>query len=218
MQETSRRPLKTREYAWPRTLAAWFVAQGISPNQMSLASIACAHFGLGCYLVAAEVSFPLNSVALIIAAASIQLRLLSNLLDGLMAVEEGKKTATGALYNELPDRIADVLFLAGAGYCCGQYLLGWACATAALLTANVRTLGASLTGVHDFSGPMAKPHRMFVLTVGTLLTAFFPQQPLIAVALFIILSGSIFTIGRRIITLAEKLEAPLNTPSDTPNA
>ena len=50
------------------------------------------------------------------AAACIQLRLLCNLFDGMVAVEGGFKTKSGEIYNELPDRVADVLILAGAGY------------------------------------------------------------------------------------------------------
>ena len=57
-----------------------------------------------------------RSLLLIVAAACIQLRLLCNLLDGMLAVEDGLKTKTGDLYNDLPDRIADVVILVGAGY------------------------------------------------------------------------------------------------------
>ena len=50
-------------------------------------------------------------------------------------IQEGLKTATGELYNELPDRIADLLFLAGAGYAITGVAwgsaLGWAAATTA---------------------------------------------------------------------------------------
>ena len=49
----------------------------------------------------------------------IQLRLIANLLDGLVAVEGGKRTPTGELYNEAPDRIADTAVLVGAGYAVG---------------------------------------------------------------------------------------------------
>ena len=35
---------------------------------------------------------------------------LANMLDGLLAVEGGQQTKTGELYNEIPDRIADVAF------------------------------------------------------------------------------------------------------------
>jgi phosphatidylglycerophosphate synthase len=31
-------------------------------------------------------------------------------LDGMVAIEGGKSTATGALFNEMPDRLSDALF------------------------------------------------------------------------------------------------------------
>jgi phosphatidylglycerophosphate synthase len=72
------------------------------------------------------------------AAACIQFRLLCNLLDGMVAVEGGKGSVTGPIYNEAPDRIADVLILIGAGYSTnvepgviklfGELPLGWSCA------------------------------------------------------------------------------------------
>jgi hypothetical protein len=34
--------------------------------------------------------------------------------------------------------------------------LGWRCAVVAVWSAYTRVLGASLTAVHDFRGPMAK--------------------------------------------------------------
>lgn len=108
----------------------------------------------------------------LLAAAGIQLRLLCNLMDGMLAVEGGLKTANGDLYNEFPDRLSDPLILAALGFAGGDELsrnLGWLCAVGALLTAAVRLHGASLTGRHDFCGPMAKPHRMALATAACLL-------------------------------------------------
>src|SRR3546814_7009978 len=52
-------------------------------------------------------------------AIAIVLRLLCNLFDGLVAVEHARKTPTGVLYNEVPDRVADSLFLVALGYAAG---------------------------------------------------------------------------------------------------
>ena len=108
------------------------------------------------------------------AAVAIQLRLLCNLVDGMLAVEEGFSTKTGDIYNDLPDRISDVLILVGAGYSRGSRMrstLGWLAAVLAVLTAYVRVLGGSLGVTQHFIGPMAKQHRMFALTIATLLSA-----------------------------------------------
>ena len=52
-------------------------------------------------------------VFVVLAAGCIQLRLLCNLLDGLVALEGGRKGKAGDLFNEAPDRYADVV-LAGS--------------------------------------------------------------------------------------------------------
>jgi hypothetical protein len=84
-----------------------------------------------------------RAAALILAVACIQLRLLCNLLDGMVAVEQGLATPTGPIWNELPDRLADVFFLVGAGYGAqaagfqAGVALGWSAAALALLTAYV---------------------------------------------------------------------------------
>lgn len=45
----------------------------------------------------------------ILAAVFIQCRLLCNLFDGMVAVEGGKSTPSGELFNDIPDRVADPL-------------------------------------------------------------------------------------------------------------
>jgi phosphatidylglycerophosphate synthase len=45
-----------------------------------------------------------------------QLRLLSNLSNGMAAIEGGKVTNSGELYDDFLDRIADPLLLVGLGY------------------------------------------------------------------------------------------------------
>ena len=155
-------------------------------------------------------------VALLVAAAIlIQLRLLANLIDGLVAIEGGRRTATGDLYNEIPDRVADVLILVGAGYATTWLgwgdALGWAAATAAVLTAYVRVLGGSLGTTQHFVGPMAKPHRMAILTAACLASvvevAFDYTGKALTVALCIIVAGSILTVARRTWRTAGELRA-----------
>jgi phosphatidylglycerophosphate synthase len=151
---------------------------------------------------------------LVAAALGIQLRLLCNMLDGLLAVEGGFKSKLGDLYNEIPDRIADVAILVGAGYAVigmsyGE-ILGWSAALLAVLTAYVRLLAGSLGAQQFFIGPMAKQHRMFVVTVGCLLGALefarFGTVRAVWVALIIVVVGSVITFGRRVGRVASELE------------
>jgi phosphatidylglycerophosphate synthase len=135
---------------------------GLKPNQVSVLSVVFAGGAAACLM--AGVPHPLAWFG---AALCVQMRLLCNLMDGMLAVEGGLKSPSGDLYNEFPDRLADTLILAGLGFAGGTALsgtLGWLAACGALMTACVRMHGASLTGAHDFRGPMAKPHRMALAT------------------------------------------------------
>ena len=94
----------------------------------------------------------------------------------MLAVEEGFKTKTGDIYNDLPDRLADVAHPGGRGLLRASSFadgvtLGWAAAMLAVFTAYVRLLAGSLGVTQHFIGPMAKQHRMFTLTLVTLLAA-----------------------------------------------
>ena len=95
-------------------------------------------------------------------------RLLCNLFDGMVAGEGGKGTASGELFNDFPDHIADPMILIATGYTTTVFpwapALGWAAGLGAVMPAYVRTLGASLGAPVDLRGPMAKQHRMAPLT------------------------------------------------------
>lgn len=202
---SARRALATRSARWPRALARGLARMGVRPNAVSIAGVVVAAGSAAAFALAPDPS-PGGSAALLIAAAAgIQLRLLCNLLDGMLAVEEGLKTGTGEIYNDLPDRIADVLILVGAGYSIRHLAygptLGWAAALIAVFTAYVRVLGGSLGLTQRFSGPMAKQHRMFALTVATLLAAVealfaLPARALPA-GLAVIVAGSLVTVAGR---------------------
>jgi phosphatidylglycerophosphate synthase len=186
---------------------------GVSPNQVSLFSVVCGLVGAGLFLW--EAFLPGSPWFLLGAAACIQLRLLANMLDGLIAMEGGRQTKVGELYNEIPDRLADVFFLASAGYAslhaAWGVALGWSASVLAIGTAYVRALGARRGAAQDFCGPVAKQQRMFLLTVGCLLAAGEhilgrPRQSLFWMLVLINL-GTLVTCVRRTVHLARRLEA-----------
>ena len=77
------------------------------------------------------------------AAAGIQLRLGANMLDGLVAVEEGKGAPTGAHYNEAPDRVEDALLLVAALLAEAEALWGFAPDIEITLEANPSSVEAA---------------------------------------------------------------------------
>lgn len=159
---SNRRPIAARGSRLIQRLAAALARSALTPNQISVASILFAAGG-----AAALVWLP-GWLGLMLCALGVQLRLLCNLLDGLVAVEGGKASAVGALYNEYPDRIADSILLVALGFACGQPWLGWLAALLAALTAYIRLSGGALGLPQSFRGPLAKQQRMAVLTLACL--------------------------------------------------
>ena len=210
----ARRPLKTRDTAWAQALTRWLVARRVAPNHISLASLGFAALGAMAMLLSPTAS-PVVRVGLYLAAAvCIQLRLLCNLLDGMVAVEGGLGSRSGDVFNEVPDRIADPLLIVPAGYACGLAWgpeLAWPAGLLALLTAYIRALGGTLGLPQSFAGPMAKPHRRATMT-GALITAALLcpwglDGPVLMLALVLIVIGAVVTAVRRTRAILAALEA-----------
>jgi|ERR1700722_1313985 len=208
-----RRPIKTRSALWAQAVARALLHLGISPNQVSAASLVFALAGAA--LLICETRGGAGAFPFLLTAVCIQLRLVANMLDGLLAVEGGRKTKTGELYNEIPDRIADVAFLAAAGYASRQgawgAALGWSASVLAVTTAYIRAIGARRGSPQDFCGPQAKQHRMLLLTVACILAfiekwAGWPSR-ILFVFLILINLGTLATCVRRTIHLARQLES-----------
>ena len=69
------------------------------------------------------------------------------------------------------------------------------------MTAYVRTLSASIGAPVDFRGPMAKQHRMALMTIAAILTAiegfWWEQGTTLLIALVLITVGCVITVMRR---------------------
>ena len=204
--EPNRRPLKTRSSHWAKQTASFLAGSNISPNQISVASIFFAVIGAALLLC-----YP-NPAGLIGCGCCIQGRLACNLLDGMVAIEGGKQSALGPLYNEFPDRIADAILIVALGYAIELPWIGWFGALMAVLTAYVRVSGGALGLPQDFRGPLAKPHRMAVMTAGCLLgaleVAVFGTNYALTVAAFIIAFGAVVTCILRTRVIAGQLRRP----------
>ncbi|CAN5353456.1 CDP-alcohol phosphatidyltransferase family protein [soil metagenome] len=212
----NRRPLKVRNTAFAQRMAARLAAAKVSPDAISATSVAFAALGAALIMTAGGLEgWVLRAVTLLLAAVCIQARLLCNLLDGMVAVEHGRAGPAGPIWNELPDRVADVLLLAGAGYSVqtagigGGSAIGWIAAVLAVLTAYVRELGRGLGQPADLSGPMAKPQRMATLTAFCVISIFEPlwhgDGQMLLSGLLVILAGSLITVARRTRNLAAGL-------------
>lgn len=230
-----RRPIAARSHSLSRRVSRGLVAVGASANGVSMAGLACAGVAGGCLALtpgATDGSIPVPAAAFYLGASLlIPARLLANMLDGLVAVEHGKHSPTGELYNEIPDRLSDVAVLVGAGYSAGAHpWLGFVAALLSLLVTYIRSLGRSLGFPSDFRGPMAKQQRMVLVAFACLVLAIragvFPDgmgvrlpEPLrswgvMDAALAAVSAGCLATAWRRLCLLALRLRQRDDTSQD----
>jgi len=138
------------------------VRREIHPNTISTLSIVVSALAGVCLWQSGR--YPL---LLWIAPAFCYFRLWFNMLDGMVALASGKASRRGELFNELPDRISDLLIFAGVAHSglCAPLVAYWA-AILALLTAYVGTLGQAVGARREYGGIMSKPWRMVALHAG----------------------------------------------------
>ncbi len=213
---SGRRPLATRSWRIFQSIAAALVRLGISPNAISVVSVLFAGIGaVGLIATSYVESDSLRRLCWLVAAFGIQLRLIANLLDGMVAVEGGRASATGPLYNEVPDRLSDPLLLIAAGYAVhADPIAGWAAASTALMVAYVRAIAASIGAGQIFLGPMAKPQRMALLTLVCTGGVILPDAwmsvsgvGVMRIALWVIVVGGVITVIRRLRRATEYLRS-----------
>ncbi len=210
-----RRPIATRNRKWAQAATLWLASRNVSPNAISIAGM-CACIVAGIALAATSISD--YRILWLVAALGMQLRLTANMLDGMVALASGRASKTGELYNEVPDRISDAAVFIGAGFAWGGNItLGYIATILSIFTAYVRAAGKIAGAPNEFCGPMAKQHRMFVITLICLYAAFTPrswqmmafndsQIGLMTVGLVIIIVGCAITVIRRLSRIARVLK------------
>ncbi|MBZ0171350.1 MAG: CDP-alcohol phosphatidyltransferase family protein [Phycisphaerales bacterium] len=218
--DSSRRPVKARGLAVMHNAASRLASVGVTPNAVSVMSVVFS-FAAGALLSSTsrlEPGGPAERAAFLVAAALVALRLLANLLDGLIAVEGGKRTPLGGVFNELPDRLSDAFILIGFGSAAGgDAVLGFTAAIVSILIAYVRELGHGLGARHHFVGPMAKQNRMTLVILASCWLALTPVgwRPeslgfaigVPAAALVVIIALGLVTMWRRLALIARDLRS-----------
>jgi phosphatidylglycerophosphate synthase len=209
-----RRPIAARSWSiWPKTIS-WMVRSGISANSISVMGMFA---GILAGVAFANTSYlpEFSRWSWLAAAVLIQLRLLANLLDGMVAIEAGKASVVGELYNEVPDRVSDTAIFIGAGFAIGgNPFLGCLAALTAMATAYIRAVGKSVGAGQLFGGPMAKQHRMALMTISAIFLGLAPQSwhpnffwlfqwQLVSLVLLVIVLGSFITAIRRLLGIVK---------------
>ena len=195
-----RRPLASRGWKISEKIARWLALHGATPNAISIAGMICG--------ILAGIMFAMTPGAAhpwffwVFGAVFVQLRLLANLYDGMVAVLREAASPVGELFNEVPDRVSDAATLIGFGYATGSDpMLGFVAAIFAIFLAYLRAQGKVAGAQQEFCGPMAKQQRMATVTIAAIACAVVPgasdwQIPMFA--LWVIIAGCIMTIVRRL--------------------
>jgi len=202
-EASDRRPIAARRIGVFQRMADALAKRRITPNAISVVGMVCGVLAGVAFAATAHVS-ALERLGWILGACLVGLRLLANMLDGMVAVEGGLGTAVGALFNEAPDRVSDAATLIGFGFGVGgEPWLGFLAAIAAVFVAYVRALATSAGAPNDFCGPMAKQQRMALVILAALWMAVAPADLQLESraptwALIVILAGCVFTSFRRL--------------------
>jgi phosphatidylglycerophosphate synthase len=213
-EQMDRRPIATRNRKWAQEATAWLASRNVSPNVISIVGMfAC---------IVAGIALGITSIAdyrilWLIAAVGAQMRLTANMLDGMVALASGRASKVGELYNEIPDRVSDAAVFIGAGFAWGgNVTLGYIATILAIFTAYVRAAGKIAGAPNEFCGPMAKQHRMLVITLVCIYAAITPrswqimtfkdwQMGLMTLGLAVIIVGCVITVIRRLDRIAHAL-------------
>ena len=217
-KSAERRPIASRQLTVAGRCATWLATRKVSPNAISLSGVGFSILACLC-LAGTGWTGGIGSRALfVLAALFIQARLLANLFDGMVAVESGKASPRGEIFNEVPDRISDPLIFVGSGFAAGgSPSLGFLCAILAIFVAYLRVFGSSLGARDLFLGPMAKPQRMAALTIACLYSALAPygwigglgssaSTGAASIALTLVILGTIVTAIRRLGRIAAQVQ------------
>jgi phosphatidylglycerophosphate synthase len=214
-QAIDRRPIATRNREWAKAATAWLAARNVSPNAISITGM--------CACIVAGIALALTSISdcrilWLIAAAGAQLRLTANMLDGMVALASDRASKVGELYNEIPDRVSDAAVFIGAAFAFGgNVALGYIATILAIFTAYIRAAGKIAGAANEFCGPMAKQHRMLVITLVCVYSAIVPRTwqilhvanrefGVMSLGLAVIIVGCLITIGRRLSRIANALK------------
>lgn len=185
------KPWYARQLSAPREL---LIRWCVTPSALTWTGVL---FGAAAGLALAVLAS--GAVAALVVAVLLAARLACANLDGGLARATGRQTRWGAVENELGDRLADLLALAGCVVAAGSPTLGLAALGAATLPSWVSLAGAAAGARRVNGGPLGKTERCALLVVAA--------AGLPTAALATIVVGSIVTAGTRLVAIRRAVSA-----------
>ncbi|QEU91618.1 CDP-alcohol phosphatidyltransferase family protein [Streptomyces kanamyceticus] len=170
---------------------AALVRREVSPDTLTAAGVVCATGA------AAALAWLPAPVAALPVAVFLAARLAFANLDGALARDTGRTTRRGALLNELGDRAADLIVLAGFLPLAPLWLVATA-GLAATLPSWISLAGAAAGADRLNGGPVGKTERCALVVVAAATGATVPVLAVLA-------AGSVLTAGLRLARLWREL-------------
>ena len=164
-KETSeRRPMGLRTYAPIQRLAKAIAEVGVRPQWISLSPLGLAALSLygfwaarGLHLTPFKGALGLVLVMLCILGQRLA-TVLARLVQDEVVMKGGAARSQGEAYwNEVPDRVGDLVILAGVGLAVELLWLGMLAGILVLFSAYLREFGARVNGQMECSGPLSSP-------------------------------------------------------------
>src|SRR6478609_8930204 len=87
------------------------VPRNVHPDIVSLTSVVAAALAGECFILSHRMPW-----LLLVAPLLCYVRLWLNMLDGMVALASGKASPRGEIFNDLPDRVSDVLIFVGVAH------------------------------------------------------------------------------------------------------
>jgi len=194
--------LKPASQRLVRPLEDLLVARGVTPDAITGMAIVVSAAGGVCLAFSGQAPALLLAVPVLAAT-----RLVLNLLDGSVARRTGQARPVGELWNELGDRVADVLFIGGlAFHPAVEPRLALGAVIAAVLASYVGITARAAGGRRQYGGVMSKPGRMIVLAIAAPAAYLAGEGRMLAAAAGIILIGSLATLVQRMSTARVELD------------
>jgi phosphatidylglycerophosphate synthase len=195
--------LKPASQRLVRPFEDWLVRTGVSPDVVTVAAVPVAALGGVCLALSANLPALLLAVPVLAA-----LRLVLNLLDGLVARRTGRTHAMGEVWNEIGDRLADTLFIGGLVFVPDvDSRLALAAVVGALLSSYAGLAVRAAGGRRQYGGVMSKPGRMAALAVAAPLAFVSGDSVWLAAAAWVIVGGTLVTLVERLVAGWRELES-----------
>jgi CDP-diacylglycerol--glycerol-3-phosphate 3-phosphatidyltransferase len=173
---------------------------GVSPDAVTLAAVPIGAIG-----GAAILASPRAPALLLLVPVTATLRLVCNLLDGALARRTGRVHPRGELYNEVGDRLADVLMLAPVALLPGvDGPVVWLGVVLAVLASFTSVATRAAGGRRTYRGILSKPGRMVLLSAFAIAVvvagpdAWAPFGPLLVVGAGLTLVERVFVALREL--------------------